>query len=159
MSKIPILMFFLSLLLGADTLLPKIDASKASTTILYFYTPWCPACVQATQILNQAEKQRLKNVKIIGICLDAKTTSTQKADAPVFETLTLSINEDKAYGITDHIPVIYILDENKRVIKQYHEVPRKDIFLELVERLSKGYLANGTLPIDKRVDLWKLDRQ
>ena len=63
------------------------------------------------------------------------------------------------YGLGQSIPIILIADHSGNVVKRFSALPDKTILNALLERLEEGRLENGTLPIDQRVDTWKMNRK
>jgi thiol-disulfide isomerase/thioredoxin len=135
--------------------------AKATNSILFFYTTWCPACAKSVDILNMAQKNNPIKLKIIGINLDDdKPRKNFLKDTKMrFETQKMRFEEAKKYGVDKSVPVIYILDDKQQIVKKYFKTPNSDVFLKLIDRLQKGFLANGTLPIEQRIDMWKMDRR
>ncbi|MDD3775295.1 MAG: thioredoxin-like domain-containing protein [Sulfurovaceae bacterium] len=161
MKKIMAIMLFFFVAGEADEIQDKLRQTKAINSILFFYAPWCPACAKSADILNTAQKNHPTKLKIIGIDLDdGKHRKNFLKDTRFrFETQKMSLKEAKKYGVDKSIPVIYVLDDKQQVVKKYFKTPNKDVFLKLIDRLQKGFLANGTLPIEQRIDLWKMDRR
>ena len=160
MKKIILFLLLSSMLLKAEPLLEFLHPGKTNY-ILFFYTTWCPACKKSVEILNELNKENLDSLEILGINLDDDIDRNNflKDTKIDFQTISMNREDTKKYGVYESIPVIYILNQKKQIIKKYLQTPRKKTFITLVERLQKGYLANGTLPIEKRVDLWKMDRR
>jgi hypothetical protein len=63
------------------------------------------------------------------------------------------------YGLAQSVPLILIADHTGTVVKRFHTLPDKTIFTDLIQRLEEGRLENGTLPIEQRIDSWKMDRK
>lgn len=139
-----------------------ISLNAATTnTILFFYTSWCPACVKSVEMLNKIDDKYKKSVRVLGVNLD---DGVQRKDylkeTPIkFIRKKMTLEEAKKYGVTKSVPVILVLNSKSQIIKKYFKTPNESIFLKLIDRLQSGYLANGTLPIEKRLDLWKMDRK
>lgn len=139
-----------------------ISLNAATTnTILFFYTSWCPACAQSVEMLNKIDDKYKKHVTILGINLDdgVERKNYLKNTAINFRTKKMSLSEAKEYGVTKSVPVILVLNNKSQIIKKYYKHPNESMFIKLIDRLQNGYLANGTLPIEKRLDLWKMDRK
>lgn len=143
-----------------DALDNYIKADNSKITILCFYTTWCPACQQSIDLLHDLQTQLQDKIRIIGINLDDSTERNFFIDDTKikFKVIKLNIQDTKEYGVKDSIPVILVLNEKHLVIKRFYETPNRDYFLKLIKRVSSGYLENGTLPIENRVDLWKNKR-
>jgi thiol-disulfide isomerase/thioredoxin len=117
-------------------------SSKASVTVVIFYTSWCPPCRQSLALLDTVQKSHPK-IALHRICVD--DVESQKKAVP--------------YGLGQSIPIILIADHEGNVIKRFKSLPDKTIFNDLIKRLEEGRLENGTLPIEQRVDTWKMDRK
>lgn len=63
------------------------------------------------------------------------------------------------YGLSQSVPLILVADHEGNVIKRFKSLPDKTIFGDLIQRLEEGRLENGTLPIDQRLDTWKMNRK
>lgn len=135
--------------------------AATTNTILFFYTSWCPACVQSVKMLNKIDERYKKHVTILGINLDdGVQRQNYLKDTPIhFRTKKMRLSEAKEYGVTKSVPVILVLNSKSQIIKKYYKNPNESVFVKLIDRLQSGYLANGTLPIEKRLDLWKMDRR
>jgi thiol-disulfide isomerase/thioredoxin len=144
-----------------DVIEEKLHASDAKTVVLLFYTSWCPACLKAVAMLNEIEAEHLEAVKILGVDLDDGVMRKDFLSATEirFETLKLSLAEAAAYGVKETVPVIYIFNADRQIVKRYNAVPNQTFFMQLIDRLRQGYLENGTLPPKERIDLWKHHRE
>lgn len=159
MKKILITIVMLQSFCFADSLYEKLKLHKKNY-ILFFYTTWCPACEKSTDILNEIAEKYPNSLQIVGINIEDNIKRKNFFENKVLNFMTLYLDKAEAvkYGVEKSIPVIYILNSKKQIIKKYFETPRKSSFLALIDRLQKGFLANGTLPIEQRVDLWKKER-
>lgn len=63
------------------------------------------------------------------------------------------------FGLAQSVPLILIADRGGNVIKRFESLPDKTLLNDLISRLEEGRLENGTLPIDRRVDTWTMDRK
>ncbi|MDD2839416.1 thioredoxin family protein [Sulfuricurvum sp.] len=136
---------FLSLSLFAAPLSLKNSpyySSKASASIIIFYTTWCPPCQRSLAILDSIQKIH-PNIALHRVCVD--DTQSQKKAIP--------------YGLGQSIPLILIADHSGNIVKRFSALPDKSILNALIQRLEEGRLENGTLPIEQRVDTWKMDRK
>lgn len=115
---------------------------KASTTVIIFYTSWCPPCKRSLVLLDTLQKSHPKMV-VHRVCVD--DAQSQKKAVP--------------YGLGQSIPIILIADHSGNVVKRFSALPDQSILNALVQRLEEGRLENGTLPIDRRLDTWKMDRK
>lgn len=135
--------------------------AATTNTILFFYTSWCPACKVSVEMLNKIDNKYKKTITILGINLDDEIKrKNYLLDTPInFRTRKISLDEAKEYGVQKSVPVILVLNNKNQIIKRYYKNPNETMFLKLIDRLQNGFLANGTLPIEKRLDLWKMDRK
>ena len=131
-------------LLGAPLSLKNTPyySPKASASIVIFYTSWCPPCTRSLSLLDTVQKSHPK-IALHRICVD--DAQSQKKAIP--------------YGLGQSIPIILIADHEGNVVKRFSALPDKTILSDLIARLEEGRLENGTLPIEQRVDTWKMDRK
>ncbi len=115
---------------------------KASASIVIFYTTWCPPCKRSLALLDNIHKEHPMLV-IHRVSVD--DIESQKRALP--------------YGLSQSIPLILVADHEGNVIKRFKSLPDKTIFGDLIQRLEEGRLENGTLPIDQRLDTWKMNRK
>ncbi|WP_329656955.1 thioredoxin family protein [Sulfuricurvum sp.] len=115
---------------------------NASANIVIFYTSWCPPCLRSLALLDTVQKSHPK-IALHRICVD--DPQSQKKAVP--------------YGLGQSIPIILIADHEGNVVKRFSTLPDKTILSDLIARLEEGRLENGTLPIEKRIDSWKMDRK
>ena len=115
---------------------------KASVTVVIFYTTWCPPCLRSLALLVTVQKNHPK-ITLHRICVD--DAESQKKAVP--------------YGLGESIPIILIADHEGNVVKRFSALPDKTILSDLIARLEEGRLENGTLPINQRIDTWKMNRK
>lgn len=142
--RILALFLFPLALLGAPLSLKNTPyySPKASASIVIFYTTWCPPCLRSLALLDTVQKSHPK-IALHRICVD--DPQSQKKAVP--------------YGLGQSIPIILIADHEGNVVKRFSALPDKTILSDLIARLEEGRLENGTLPIEQRVDTWKMDRK
>ena len=142
--RILALFLFPLALLGAPLSLKNTPyySPKASASIVIFYTTWCPPCTRSLSLLDTVQKSHPK-IALHRICVD--DAQSQKKAVP--------------YGLGQSIPIILIADHEGNVVKRFSALPDKTILSDLIARLEEGRLENGTLPIEQRVDTWKMDRK
>ena len=142
--RILALFLFPLALLGAPLSLKNTPyySPKASASIVIFYTTWCPPCTRSLSLLETVQKSHPR-IALHRICVD--DAQSQKKAAP--------------YGLGQSIPIILIADHEGNVVKRFSALPDKTILSDLIARLEEGRLENGTLPIEQRVDTWKMDRK
>lgn len=138
-----------------------IAANQEKMKIICFYTSWCPACRNSIDTLNEVYTKFGDKVEILGVNLDdgVKRRVFVEPSSVKFKVVRSTLAEVQVYGVKDSVPVIFVLNDQQTVIKKFYETPNRQYFLKLIARLSSGYLENGTLPIEKRVDLWKNKRE
>ena len=161
MKKI-VLTLLVSLMLHADQSLHEIlQTEKKKISVVLFYTNWCPPCKRAIEVLNSVHEQFFDKIKIIGVEVQNGNNmqNSMQGVKPKFQTLQLAYKEAQAYGLKESIPTLFVLDENLKLLKSYHQEPDPKSFVTLLQRLQEGYLANGVPPISQRVDLWKKRRK
>jgi len=155
-----LILFSLMFSLGANDLYEILNHDKKELSIVLFYTKWCPACQESVAILNEIHEKFQDKIKIIAIEIQSQSTSNYLVNTPLlFPSITLSREEATRYGLQESVPLIYIFDKELKLIKKQNETPEKEYFIKLVTRLKEGFLANGTLPIEQRIDLWKEERK
>ena len=161
MKKI-VLTLLVSLMLHADQSLHEVlEAKKTKISVVLFYTTWCPPCKRVIEVLNSVHEQFVGKIKIIGVEVQNGNNmqNSMQGVKPKFQTLQLAYKEAQAYGLKESIPTLFVLDENLKLLKSYHQEPDPKSFVTLLQRLQEGYLANGVPPISQRVDLWKKERK
>ena len=115
---------------------------EASVNIVVFYAPWCPPCKHTLAFMNElSQKDSKLHISLINV------------ENPYW------FHVAKALGMGETIPYIVIADQSGTIVKRFEEIPNRSILNSLIERLKEGRLENGTLPIDKRVDTWKMNRK
>lgn len=117
-------------------------APSASVTAVIFYTTWCPPCTKSLALLDEIKNEHPK-LTLYRVSVD--TIETQKQASP--------------FGLSESVPLILIADHDGNVVKRFKALPNKTILNDLIGRLEEGRLENGTLPPEKRVDTWKMDRK
>lgn len=115
---------------------------KASASVVIFYTSWCPPCQRSLALLDTVQKNHPK-LALHRVCVD--DVQNQKKAIP--------------YGLGQSIPIILIADNRGNIVKRFSALPDESVLNALVQRLEEGRLENGTLPIEQRVDTWKMDRK
>ena len=154
-----------ALLLGnafaSENIQQFLAGSQEKMKIICFYTSWCPACRNSIDTLNEVHTKFGDKVEILGVNLDdgVKRKVFVEPSSVKFKTVRSALAQVQIYGVKDSVPVIIVLNDQQAVIKRFYETPNRAYFLKLIGRLSSGYLENGTLPIEKRVDLWKNKRE
>jgi thiol-disulfide isomerase/thioredoxin len=146
--------------LHADAIRQTLQNAHAHNSVLLFYTTWCPACQKAVLILNTVQQRYPQKVKVLGVNLDDGIARKNYLEdtAIGFETLHANLEDVSTYDVQETVPVIYVLDTDLQIIKRYLKVPNQTLFMQLIERVQAGYLENGTLPIEERIDLWQRKR-
>lgn len=151
---------YLLLLLASALCANELEAlqhqSVKPNVLLIFYTRWCPPCADAIALGNEVAARYGDAFEVIGIDLD-ETDAPQTA-RPEFPVCTLSRHEAVIYGVDDRIPVLVVMQEGL-LVKRYATLPEPSLFQALIKRTAEGFLANGTLPPEQRIDLWKQKRQ
>ncbi|MBD3824914.1 MAG: hypothetical protein IE916_10475 [Epsilonproteobacteria bacterium] len=131
-----------------------ISIAKAQENIRvdYFYTSWCPPCQKGLELMRIVESKNIKvrYIEIVSEPLRAQTDSHAAYQRVKSEEFIRTLKSSR-------IPYILLYSDDK-VIKRYNELPQERFFIQLLQRVQEGYLENGTLPIEKRVDLWKKER-
>lgn len=117
-------------------------SSKASVTVVIFYTSWCPPCKRSLTLLDEIHTSHPR-LSIHRVLVD--DSENQKRALP--------------FGLAQSVPLILVADHEGNVIKRFKSFPDKTIFNDLIQRLEEGRLENGTLPIEQRVDTWKMNRK
>lgn len=111
-------------------------------SIVVFYTSWCPPCKKSLVLLDEIKKEH-PQLSINRSCID--DTESQKRAL--------------SFGVSESVPLILIAGSDGTVVKRFESLPDKTILNALIQRLEEGRLENGTLPIEQRVDTWKMDRK
>ncbi len=159
------IILFCALLLGNafanENIKQFLAGSQDKMKIICFYTSWCPACRSSIDTLNEVHTKFGNKVEVLGVNLDdgVKRKVSVEPSSARFKVVRSTLAQVQAYGVKDSVPVIFVLNDQQSVIKKFYETPNREYFLKLIGRLSSGYLENGTLPIEKRVDLWKKERE
>ena len=148
------------LLQADETIYRTLEDAHAKNSILLFYTTWCPACKKSVELLNDVQQHYPQSVKILGINLDdGVLRKNYLKETPVgFDTVPMTQQQAAGYGVSGSVPVIYVLDADLQIVKRYFKVPNPSLFMRLIGRLQAGYLENGTLPVEERIDLWQRKR-
>jgi len=115
---------------------------NASANIVIFYTSWCPPCTKSISLLNTLQKEHPK-LSIYRVCVD--DAESQKRASP--------------FGLSRSVPLILVADQEGNVVKRFDTLPERSLLTDLIRRLEEGRLENGTLPPEKRIDSWKMDRK
>lgn len=115
---------------------------NASVNIVIFYTTWCPPCKRSLTLLNEIHKTHPR-------------LSISRVSVDDIESQKRALK----FGIAQSVPIILIADHEGNVVKRFSALPDKTILSDLIARLEEGRLENGTLPIEQRVDTWKMDRK
>lgn len=128
-------------LLNAKIITPENTYMFASgkVNILMFGASWCPPCVEAKTVIDEARNQ---------FAVNAVYVDTDKVHVADFDR----------FGLKSRIPLILVSDKSGMVIKRFEALPNKKIFFELIKRINEGRLENGTPPVEDRADLWKKTR-
>ena len=99
-----------------------LDGFKAKSTILYFWDPNCGHCQKETPKLYEFyEKNKARGINVYAVCIDRKPDDWKKY---IREKKLNWTNVWDSYVATDFkniydiysTPVIYILDENKKIL-------------------------------------------
>ena len=161
MLKVILLCLLFQSIYANDALEDMINAENKKITILCFYTTWCPACKKSIDMLNDLNSGHNGKVRIIGVDLDdvVKRKVFIKRSEISFPVIAQTLSQAAQYGVKDFVPTIIVLNEKHLIVKRFHQTPDRRYFFRLIQRLSSGYLENGTLPIEQRVDLWKNKRE
>jgi len=114
---------------------------NASVSIVIFYTTWCPPCQRSLALLDTIQKSH-PNVALHRVCVD--DAQSQKKAIP--------------YGLAQSIPLILIAGHDGTIVKRFNTPPDIEILNALIQRVEEGRLENGTLPIEQRLDTWKMNR-
>lgn len=145
----PVRMIFLAFLMSITTFSAPLSFKntpyfhpEASASIVIFYTTWCPPCQRSLALLDTIQKTH-PNIALHRVCVD--DAQSQKKAVP--------------YGLGQSIPIILIADHSGNIVKRFSALPDQSILNALIQRLEEGRLENGTLPIDRRLDTWKMDRK
>lgn len=115
---------------------------NASVNIVIFYTTWCPPCQRSLALLDTVQNTHPK-IALHRVCVDDPQSQKKAVH----------------YGLGQSIPIILIADHSGNVVKRFSALPDQSILEALIQRLEEGRLENGTLPIDRRLDTWKMDRK
>jgi len=115
---------------------------EASVSIVLFYTTWCPPCQRALILLDDIAAGH-PHLHLERVCIDDPAM----------------LKQNRTYGILQTVPLILVADRSGTVVKQFTTLPKKEIITALIQRLEEGRLENGTLPIEQRIDTWKMNRK
>lgn len=114
---------------------------EADYTVLYFYNPTCGHCAHTTPLLRDSiyEKYKEKNLCIIAIDIDTNQESWKNyiETNDLSEWINCSDPKYKSaywmYYDTSAVPMIYVLDKNKRIIA-------RKVDSENLEKLLEHYM-------------------
>lgn len=143
------------LFLSESGLATSLILSKDKINIVGFVTSWCPPCQKTSDFLIKFANQN-RQVSVQLIFVDEKVPLLFKNPTNVLLS-TISQKDAMNYGFTNTIPYILIFDKDSKLIKKYHSF-NETLFLKLLHNLQNGLYENGTLPPDKRVNLWQNKR-
>lgn len=113
-----------------------LDGFKAKSTILYFWDPNCGHCQKETPKLYEFwEKNKAKGINVFAVCIDRKPDDWKKY---IREKKLNWVNVWDSYTATDFknmydiysTPVIYLLDENKKILAKRIGVEQLEDFYE-----------------------------
>lgn len=126
--------------------------AQEKISVDYFYTSWCPPCLKGLELMRIVESKNIKvrYIEIVSEPLQITTDSHATYQRVKSEEFIRTLKSSR-------VPYI-LLYSNDKVIKRYNELPQERFFIQLLQRVQEGYLENGTLPVEKRVDLWKKER-
>lgn len=111
-------------------------------TVVVAYAPWCPPCKKSLLLVDELRQAH-----------PSLHVHTLDVDRPAI------LAQARALGLENSVPMILVADENGIVVKRFNALPHRTLFFDLIRRLEEGRLENGTLPIERRIDLWKNDRK
>ena len=111
-------------------------------TVVVAYTPWCPPCKKTLLLLDEL-RQAHPSLRVHTLDVDSPAVLAQA----------------RSLGLENSVPMILVADKSGSVVKRFNALPNRTLFFDLIRRLEEGRLENGTLPIERRIDLWKNDRK
>lgn len=140
------------------TLFTSIYANDLKVEIDCYYTSWCPACKDTLSMIEEIDSVYGDKVliKLYKVVVGSQTLDNKTISVLPFTKITLE--EAKQHGVQESVPVVIVKDQKGEIVKKFYQKPQKRYFTTLIKRLYEGYLANGTLPIEQRVDLWTKTR-
>lgn len=162
MKKTLIIVTLLFVYLSANENIKEyIYSNEKKVMIVCFYTSWCPACKKSIELLNEMQKEYKNRLHILAVNLDDGVKREAFVDESNIEFKIMKATKEEAeqYGLKDSIPFMIVKNRDSITVKKFHETPNRDYFFKLIQRLNDGYLENGTLPVQMRVDLWKSKRE
>jgi len=113
-----------------------LDGFKAKSTILYFWDPNCGHCQKETpKLFEFYEKNKKRGINVYAVCIDRKPDDWKKF---IREKKLNWTNVWDSYTATDFknnydiysTPVIYLLDENKKILAKRIGVEQLDDFYD-----------------------------
>ena len=126
-----------------------LEGVKAKSTILYFWDPNCGHCQKETPKLHEFwEKNKARGIDVFAVCIDRKPDDWKKF---IREKKLNWTNVWDSYVATDFkniydiysTPVIYILDENKKIVAKRIGVEQLPDFYD---NYFKDVLGGATKP-------------
>lgn len=122
--------------------------------IVAFVASWCPPCKETTNFLTRLAKKN-QDIYVSLFFVDEKMQTSSENNN--FHINTITYQEAKKYGVERSIPYILIFDKSGKAIKKYHTF-NPELISKLINNLQNGLYENGTLPPEKRIDLWQKNR-
>jgi peroxiredoxin len=113
-----------------------LDGFKAKSTVLYFWDPNCGHCQKETpKLLEFWEKNKKRGIDVYAVCIDRKPDDWKKF---IREKKLNWLNVWDSYTATDFkniydiysTPVVYLLDENKRILAKRIGVEQLEDFYD-----------------------------
>ena len=126
-----------------------LDGFKSKSTVLYFWDPNCGHCQKETPKLYEFwEKNKARGIGVFAVCIDRKPDDWKKF---IREKKLNWLNVWDSYTQTDFknmydiysTPVVYILDENKKILA-------KRIGVEQLEDFYENYFKDKIEKINKQ---------
>lgn len=131
------------------------NIEKDKINIVAFVTSWCPVCIKTNDYLvSLGEKNSEIFITLLFVDEDIPTSIKQTSN---LKTSSISLNDSKNFGVTKSVPYILIFDKKGGIVKKYHTF-NENLISRLINNLKNNLYENGTLPPEKRIDLWQKNR-
>jgi len=108
---------------------------KSDFTVLYFYSPTCGHCKKKTPILKEVyDRVKDKGVEVVAVCTDTEVDKWKDFIKDFglnwlnYGDPNLRSNFRVQYNVRS-TPVLYVLDENKKIIAKKLDVDQVENFL------------------------------
>jgi len=123
--------------------------------IVAFVTSWCPVCQKLNNHLLKLSNKD-SEIFVTLLFVDEKIPNNLQRTNNL-KLFSIPFLEAKKFGVDKSVPYILIFDKKREIVKKYHTFNRI-LIDKLVNNLKNNLYENGTLPPEKRIDLWQKNR-